>query len=559
MNDTIRSLKDQWDIVSEIGRVVSLIKRGQNYVGLCPFHSEKSPSFYVIPRKKFFHCFGCGESGDVIDFAMKYENVSFREVVAEKAKLFNLPDQFSSSSEGASELDALRDFLRTLQAQYSQWLMASASAQDYLNQRAIVKASWQTFSLGYAPDATTQMAWLHQIGGVAIAHKSGLFKSDGFPLLRERIVFTIHNATGIIAGFSGRVWGQSDQAKYVNSPESVVFSKKKILYGFHHAKQSIKHAQNAIIVEGYTDVIALHQNGFSNAIGVMGTALTEYHAKQIRSYTTQVTLWFDSDEAGYKAVIRSLESLIHQGLTVRVVTVDGKDPADFLLKNSKETCQKVVDHAPFYMDYLIKRVATPTVMANSTEKSKAIAFLCQILAKDGDAVVKEDYIKRIAHQFSVSARALESYMIAPYTDTVQKGMVQQPESKYKKAEAIVLFLLITQLDFRNQYLEPLREVIPLLDDAAIFDVFRLSTQVDYDIVNQINHSEARSFLMSLLVKFEGMDFNPSLEEKEAYAKLLIDVKYTKRINDIRALLGSAQGDQETKLLVELSELVKKIK
>lgn len=559
MNEVVGKLKEQWDIVTEIKKVVQLSKRGQNYVGLCPFHSEKTPSFYVSPAKKIFHCFGCGENGDVISFLMKHEHLSFKEVVAEKATELNIPHTFSQGEKGQSGLDKLRDFLTALQAQYRQWLLANNDATLYLKQRSLEDGEVNSFGLGFAPKANIQMKWLTDNKWLEVSKGSGLFKEDGYPLLQDRLIFPIHNSRGIIVGFSGRIIADLQLAKYINSPESPVFSKKKILYATHLAKSAIKKSQSVIIVEGYMDVIAMHKNGLQNVVGVMGTALTEGHAKELARYTDNITLLFDSDKAGQDAIVKSLTALLNNRLNIKIAQISEKDPAEFFEQNNNDSMHHLIKNAPVYMDFFMNQYINQGVLNDPTQKSKAVTFLGECLAKEKNKIIKDEYIKQIAETFSVSLNIVQSYALPKEVRQITKKVEIKTDSKFKKAEEVISFLLITDKLFRDNNLDELRELIPFLKDNEIFELFKKSTLVDYEIINQINHSEIKTFLVSLIIKFTELNISFTQTEMEEYKRILNQTKIEYRINEIRSLLGKAQGNQERELLIELSGLIKKIK
>ena len=558
MNDVVVKLKEQWDIVTEIRKVVQLSKRGQNYVGLCPFHSEKTPSFYVSPAKKIFHCFGCGENGDVISFLMKHEHLSFKEVVAEKATELNISHNFSQGEKGQSGLDKLRGFLTALQAQYCQWLLTNKEAAVYLKERNLAESEVNSFGLGFAPKASVQMKWLTDNKWLDISKESGLFKDDGYPLLQERLIFPIHNSRGIIVGFSGRIIADVQLAKYINSPESSVFSKKKVLYATHLAKSAIKKSQSVIIVEGYMDVIAMHKNGLQNVVGVMGTALTEGHAKELARYTENITLLFDSDKAGQDAIIKSLDALLSNRLNIKIAQISEKDPAEFFEKNNSETMHDLVTNAPVYMDFFMNQYLNRGCN-DPTLKSKAVNFLGECLAKERNKIIKDEYIKHIAERFSVSLNIVQSYALPKEVRQMNQKVEIKTDSKFKKAEEVIAFLLITDKLFRDNNIDDLRELVPFLKDKEIFELFKNSSLVDYEIINQINHSEIKSFLVSLIIKFTELNISFTQTEMEEYKRILNQKKIEHRINEIRSLLGNAQGNQERELLIELSGLIKKIK
>lgn len=559
MNNTVKQVKDQWDIVDEVRKVVQLSKRGQNFVGLCPFHSEKTPSFYVSPSKKIFNCFGCGENGDVISFVMKHYHLSFKEVVAEKATELNIPHQFSADSTFNTDVDQLREFLNSLQIKYTEWLSQNPAAEKYLLDRGMGASVLHSFGLGFAPKASAQKQWFMSGDMLPVAAKSGLFKDDGYPLLQDRVIYPIHNARGIIVGFSGRVLGSSDTAKYINSPESVIFSKKKILYATHFAKADIKKLDSVIVVEGYMDVIAMHQHGIKNVVGVMGTALTDAHASEITRYTKNVTLMFDSDKAGQAAAIKSIEPLLNHQLSIKIATLNEKDPADYLSVYSAKELQLLVEGSPFYMAYFIDLYKKSGALDDLSKKSQAVNFLCDLLAKEKNKVIKDQLTKDIASEFDVSLNIVESYSRPKVKNQPREKVSITTNSKYKKAEEILAYLMVTNKEFRLNNIDDLKDYLPILSDKSVLKTFKTADLVDYDLINEISHSEIKSFLLSLIIKFTELNLLFTTKEMEEYTTILKQTKVNERIEEIRSLLGKAQGNQEKQLLVELSDLIKKIK
>lgn len=561
-NDTVKKLKDAWDIVGEIQKHVTLSKRGQNFVGLCPFHSEKTPSFYVSPLKKIFHCFGCGENGDVITFMMKHENLSFKEVVIEKAQEFQIPNDFSNSINNTNELDMIRDFLNELQLKYLEWFINEPKIQQYANKRQLSQSDMKTFGIGYGPKASIQMAWLRNCRFQEVSIKSGLFKQDLYPLLVDRLIFPIHNSRGILVGFSGRSTDIENKAKYINSPESSVFSKKKLLYGLHLAKKRAKEVDRIIIVEGYMDVIAMHHHGFQETVAVMGTALTEFHAKELSKVTKNIVLMFDSDSAGQEAVRKSIPPLQSEGLVIQIVTLHDKDPSDFFIEKNFQDMAKVLANSVHYMDHYINKLHAFEDIKNPTKKSEGVLKLSQILINETDPIVKEHYLKTIAEQFDVSQNIVSSYLKKSGFSIQSKGSLSlKMDSKYKKSEDMVLYFLISSLPFRQRYLVECIDIISYLQNNELKLLLETSKLVDYDILEQISHSEIKGYLLSLVIKFSEYKITNELEEMEEYLRLLKQSKFNQRISEIKHLLSSKQGkiEKEQELLLELSELIKKIK
>ncbi|MGC6367768.1 MAG: DNA primase [Candidatus Marinamargulisbacteria bacterium] len=559
MSDVIKKVKEAWDIVQEIQKVVALNKRGQNYVGLCPFHSEKTPSFYVSPLKKMFHCFGCGENGDVITFVMKHEHLSFKEVIAEKAAEFQIPNDFKPDGAGSSEIDNIRTFLNELQLKYLEWVANEELVKQYIQERHVSDAAAKTFGLGFSPQAKIQQTWLQKSSQLSNANKSGLFKEDGFPLLQERLIFPIHNARGILVGFSGRVLTDTKVAKYINSPESSIFSKKKLLYGMHHAKAAIKKADMAIVVEGYMDVIAMHQHGFENVVAVMGTALTEQHAQELSKYSKNVILMFDSDKAGVDATLKSIEPLQLKTMSVSIAHCNEKDPADVLASGSAESMKTIIGNAKFYMDHFMDRYQDIKQM-DANKKSQVVSFLCKLLKKEQNKIVKEDFIKKIADAYDVSPSIVTEYSSNDLAEYRKQPPIQlKADSKFKKAEEAIIYKLISDATFRQQYLETLKDHISIFSSKEIYELFLNNDLIDYELMNKIGHSEIKSFLIQLVIKFTEQNLTFSNTEMEEYIKTLNQAKVTQRITEIKELLNQSQGNQEKELLIELSQLIKKIK
>ncbi len=557
-SDLVKKVKDVWDIVDEIKRHVTLTKKGQNFVGLCPFHSEKSPSFYVSPMKKIFHCFGCGENGDVISFVMKHEQLSFKEVMVEKANELGLPHQFNVSSSPESQLDHIREFLQMLQLKYSKWLEASTDAKAYCQKRKLTNQSIQTFGIGYSPSHQIQKQWLVDNQLNVSGAKSGLFHDDAYPLFTDRLMFPIHNARGILVGFSGRTIGDA-KAKYINSSESPFFSKKKLLYGMHLAKKQAAKVNRIIVVEGHLDVIAMHEHGFFESVAVMGTALTPYHANAISKYCANVVLLFDSDQAGQLAIKKSLPALQSEALNIQVAHLSDKDPADYFLTHTHHDMQHVLDKSPHYLSYFIDKYSEGLDPNNPAKKSEVLTTIIDMLTHEKNQVVVDHYKQRIIDNFGVSKHVVESLLIGNVVKAPSAPAPQlKPESKYKKSEDMVVYFLLSNIGFRRQFFSQCKDLVGIFIQEDIVRSFETDL-VDYDLIEKINHFEIKNYLVSLIIKFSGINLTYTSEEMEEYYQLLTQGKYASRVKEIKGLLPTAEGEAETILLKELSELIKKIK
>lgn len=342
--DEIRRL---CNIVNIIGEYISLEKRGKNYLGLCPFHSEKTPSFSVSEEKQLYYCFGCGAAGNVFGFVMKMEGLTFPEAVRFLARRVGVhipsPERLLRQEKSleekliaASEL-AARFFCYNLDKTES-----GKKAKEYLRKRGITADTSEFFKLGYAPRGWDNFLKAAQREGFPpeVLLKAGLVSSrEGggyYDRFRDRLMFPICNHTGRVVGFGGRAlpWGDKDSPKYLNSPETPVFNKSSMLYGFHLARSYIRSAQSAIIVEGYTDVIAAYQAGFKNVVASLGTSLTDSQGKLLRSQAKEILIAYDADAAGRSATWRGFNLLQDLGCAVKVVELPAdSDPDSFIRQN----------------------------------------------------------------------------------------------------------------------------------------------------------------------------------------------------------------------------------
>ena len=367
-DDIIRELRERADIVSVIGRHVTLRKAGRNHKGLCPFHQEKSPSFNVNAEKGFFYCFGCQQKGDVFSFLMEYEGKSFFEAAEELAQLtgVDLPEPESGPparaqrSERAQMLEvnelAAGYFRRALQSD-----RVGGAAQHYLRERGIGDEVAESFRLGYAPDGWTGLVdYLRQRGAQAsIAEKVGLIaprpRAGGYyDRFRDRLMCPVTVPGGSVTGFSGRLIAGDEGAKYMNSPESAVYKKSRLLFGLEQARAGFRRAERAIIVEGNFDVIALHQAGFDETVAPLGTALTPEQAEQLRRLVDRVVLLYDGDAAGRAATLKGLQTLVGADLDVEIAEVPaGEDPDTVLKTRGRAALDGILSRTQPAVEYFI--------------------------------------------------------------------------------------------------------------------------------------------------------------------------------------------------------------
>src|SRR5271168_1067653 len=368
---TLEQVRAASDIVDVIGASVPLKRAGANFVALCPFHKEKTPSFNVNPHRQIFHCFGCHKGGDVFTFVKDYENIGFMDAVRRLADRAKIPLEFENAP-GEQQSRHLKDQLLEIHDQIAQrWQnvlaneAAGQSARDYLKKRGVPADAIKLFRLGAAPDTWDDTVnWARSKDyPPELVEKAGLIirkeePGNYYDRFRGRLMFPICDEQGRVVGFSGRVLsGDEKTAKYVNSPETPIFTKSKIFYGLDKSKRPILDAGFAIICEGQLDLIACFMGGVQNIVAPQGTAFTDQHARILKRYVDEVVLCFDSDEAGQNAAVRSLDHLLASGIAVRVAVMPRPhDPDSFIKANGGEAFRKLVESADGFFDYYLNRL-----------------------------------------------------------------------------------------------------------------------------------------------------------------------------------------------------------
>lgn len=411
-DEIIQKIKNENDVVDIVSEVVRLKRSGRNYMGLCPFHKEKSPSFSVSSDKQIYKCFGCGEAGNVFTFLMKYRNMDFIEAVKYLADRANITIEYNDDKTRVYEEQKKRLYKLNVEAArffYSN-LVKKKKAQEYFTARGISVSTMKRFGLGFAPDSWhslldglkrkgyTELDMLN-LGLIIKSEKGNMY--DRF---RNRIMFPVFDYSGRVIGFGGRVLDDS-KPKYLNSPESLIFQKGINLYGLNFALKN-KSNRTFIIVEGYMDCISLHQYGITNVVASLGTALTERQAKLLRRYADKIIMAYDADGAGQAATIRGMEILRKEGLDVRIMSMpSGKDPDEFIRANGKEAFLRIADKAMSLIDYKIKKAAEGVNFNDSQEVIKYIKKATEVLA-ELNPVEKDVYIKRMSQETGVKEQAI---------------------------------------------------------------------------------------------------------------------------------------------------------
>ncbi len=423
----LEDLKTRFDIVDVISEYIELKRAGQNFKGLCPFHSEKTPSFMVNPDRQRFHCFGCNAGGDVINFVMKYENMSFQEVVRLFAKKAGIElKAYRASDSGGGLKDKLLEIHLTASKAFVENLARSKTAQAYLRRRGLTEETIRFFSLGYAMKDWHHLSNYLKVKGFqaqAIA-QSGLVSSGEkgvYDIFRDRIMFPICDVSGDIIAFGGRVMDDT-QPKYLNSPESVLFKKGDTLYGLNVAKDAIRKKGYAIIVEGYLDVIMSHQYEFTNTVAPLGTALTTGHLQKLKRFTKRAVLVFDGDDAGQSAARRSIPILVGQGFSTGILLLPEKeDPDSFLQKKGSESYGSLISGAKSVIDFVLK--------IHGRDKTEAVHEAIQIISAADDPITKEELIGELARKTDKSETAIRESLRKLGRRSGEKGKTEASSSQ----------------------------------------------------------------------------------------------------------------------------------
>lgn len=413
----IEEIKSRIDIVELASEYLTLKKAGRNYTGLCPFHQEKTPSFTVNREKQMFYCFGCGEGGNAITLLMKIANMTFPEAIkllAEKTGVI-LP-QRPVNKDGRHK-DSQRDEITGLNLKAAQHFSRNLSSSDgkaareYLQSRGISEEAIKHFRLGFAPDAWRSLTDYIEGSGssLKLAEQAGLIvtgkEGSFYDRFRGRLIFPIENVFGEIVAFGGRVI-EKGEPKYLNSPESPVYTKGKNLYGLNKAKEEIRKQNFALIVEGYLDLISLWNAGICNAVATLGTALTREHLELLRRYTLNVVAIFDPDEAGRRALDRSLELFLGMQMRAKALILpDGCDPDDYAKKYGKEQFDKLIKFAPAISDYYIENVLGGG--KTFEENRDLVKTATEFIGKIGDEIERNIFIKRVAEKLGIPQELLK--------------------------------------------------------------------------------------------------------------------------------------------------------
>lgn len=433
--ELVEEIKAQTDIVAIVSEHVALRRTGKNFVGLCPFHSEKTPSFTVSPEKGVFHCFGCQTGGDVITFIMRMTGSDFRTAVEDLARRVGVDvSRFVASPAEQKRMEQRQRLIevnREAAAFFAHMLRTAhgRAARAYLKQRGILPETVQQFQLGYAPRGDLLRRFLAQRGiDDETAIEAGLLVPgrDGrqpFSRFRDRLMFPIWDQGGRVIGFGGRLLADGVRApRYLNSPETALFSKRNTLYGAHLAAKAAKESASIIVVEGYTDCISLFQHGIENVVASLGTAFTEQQARWLARLAEKIIIAFDADAAGEAATLRSLDMLAELGMRVAVVTMaPGQDPDEFVRQQGPDRFRAAVGTAVPLTEYKLNKVLAESTLNTVEDRARAVERAVAIVGRLESAVEREGYIHFIAERCGVTPESVRAELLRTHANLTKSG------------------------------------------------------------------------------------------------------------------------------------------
>lgn len=573
------------DIVDVIGASIPLKRNGANFVALCPFHREKTPSFNVSPQRQSFHCFGCHKGGDVFTWVREYENLNFMEAVRRLAQRASIPLDFEQTP-GYQQSRALKDSLLAIHEEITQrWARCLGNeagaqpARDYLKSREVPTEAVETFRLGYAPDLwddTVNWARSRKHELDLVAQAGLIIKREGgdgyYDRFRGRLIFPICDEQGRVIGFSGRVLDpDAKTAKYVNSPETPIFTKGRVFFGLDKSKRALLDEQRAIVCEGQLDLIRCFTNGVRNVVAPQGTALTAEHARILKRYVEEVVLCFDADEAGRNAAERSFESLADAGLAVRVAQVPSPhDPDSFIREQGGEAFLKIIASAVGYFDFLLDRACAENDPSTDRGRIAVVKTISAALNHARNQVLTDTYVRKTALRLGVSPEAVQTEMrkarppARPRADAEDDaGLPAEDATSVGRPDPLELWLLRLllrhegQLDWFLHHLDPQWLDHPLTREL-VEARFSLQHELSPALISQLPHEAARSLASELLT--EDQQLPDAARQAEHIVTRLRNRHLDRTVARLMVDIGRVEnGDAEQVRLLREVEALRRLK
>ena len=544
-DELLEEIRSRNDIIDVISQYVTLKRSGRNYFGLCPFHNEKSPSFSVSPDKQIFHCFGCGVGGNVFHFVMKIENISFVESVqmlADRAGI-NLPTSTNYEDEKIAKLKAKVYDVNQFTAEYyhkNLYRPESKAGQEYIKKRKLDNNTLKSFMIGFSGQFDELYKALRKEGfedeeilasGLVNKSREGMY----IDRYRNRVMFPIQDVRNRVIAFGGRVLDDS-KPKYINSPENIVYSKGRNLFGLNVAKKNNPGMmKRLLIVEGYMDAISLFQRGITNVVASLGTALTDAQGRLLRKSTEQVILGYDADGAGQAAIVRGMDILQSMGCDIRVLQISGaKDPDEFVVKYGPDRFRKCMDDAISVVEYKVKNLKKELNLDNVSDKIKFLNAIAKILSEVNNSMEREVYVDKIADTYNISKEAIYAEInkrlysnkgasqktLEAKPNIVRPKQEEKVDEKSSRREQMVIYLLI---NYPKESLERIKKIVSIESIKSeknksivktLYEKLSTSETVE-DVLNWFDDNETINYISGILAyDFEISDVEKGIEDIE---------------------------------------------
>ncbi len=574
MSNDIDEVKARVNIVDVIGERVRLKKTGSNYFGLCPFHNENTPSFSVNEKLQIFKCFGCGVGGDVFTFLMRIDNLTFYEALKELADRvgYKLKSDaiHSKDKQYIEKKNKLLEVIKLAANFYSEKLVQNKNnpGYQYILKRGLTEDLIQTFHLGYAPENNDEISEYFKNKSISneLLIEAGIIVNKDGKLLskfRNRIIFSIFDEKGNIVGFSGRFIGQSSPTfnppKYLNSPQSIIFNKSRLIFGLFQAVESIRKYKFVILCEGQMNVLSSHRVGVRNIVASLGTSFTREHVAILKRYTDTIYLAFDKDSAGKKATIRALDLIFSypEEMTVKIISWDnqlGKDPDELIMANPEkwiEALNNPYDPIEYFLSNFFKKFPNPTI----NQKNSILKIIVPLVHKHHSEFIRQEYLKKIASEFNIRVESLESYSGHDFNQDQQYYSVNHKNLSTEHANKIYeyIFGIILHNWSKSKHLLSLIDRDLIIDEyIEIFDCMLLLA--DADDVTFVYHAldeKNKVKFEHILLKEVNFDSNTNIEEHVRKSiPLLVRVKYQEVSQQLKS---NTENKQLLDLLLKLAK------
>ena len=569
--DIINEVRRKNDIVDVIGEKIPLEKRGKNYFGVCPFHDDTNPSMSVSREKQIYTCFSCHATGNVFTFLMNYEHKEFNQVLSDLAGRVGITLSGFKTKKISTKYDEWYKIYDLANKYYQNNLLTKEgeSAREYLKKRSIDDETIKEFEIGYSLRNRDDLTKLLTAKGhsIDLLNKIGLSNED-HDIYNSRLMFPLHDLNGKVIGFSGRIITGGKQNKYLNTKETELFKKGKLLYHYHIAKEEARVKKSVIIMEGFMDIIRASTVGIKNTVATMGTALTKDHIKEIKRLSNNIILCFDGDEAGVKATLANGELFKSEGIEVKVITLPGEDDPDtYILKNGKDAFQTLINNAIYYSDFKIKSLSRNRNFASSEEKANYIHEVLEEASKINDTIRTEIILKDLAKKFEIGYNTLEkSFKELVNNKEIKKEVITTPKTiqhkkkdKYQKASLNIIYYMLNKQDIidmvEDEHLVFPTEALRALESEIVYFYHK------YGFINEADfytYLTPKGELLNLLNEVLEMDLKTTLTKEELYDyfKVIREYNFKKTINNLEEKI---KNETDPVMQVKYAEEIRKLR